>query len=140
LDDEMINQYIRRSEEEYEEFTRMDEERYAREKAYYSMPADAKKNYNYRLMKETEIPSWFIETVPSLLFSLKTQRLTRSTAVATATASRSTTATRPSTSRSSTWTTTTTTIPAATTTPLSKSPEDGRIKREGPKRTSISTS
>jgi len=65
----MINQYIRRSEEEYEEFNRMDEERYAQEKGYNSTPVDAKKSYKYRLMKEDEIPSWFIETVYCVLSS-----------------------------------------------------------------------
>jgi hypothetical protein len=44
----------------------MDEERYSIEKDIYSIPADAKKNYNYRLMKQNEIPSWFIEQPKNL--------------------------------------------------------------------------
>lgn len=39
----------------------MDEERYHREKEIYQIAPD-KKN-NYRLMKHSEIPSWFIDTV-----------------------------------------------------------------------------
>jgi len=31
----------------------MDEERYALEREYYTIPADAKKSYNYRLMKDS---------------------------------------------------------------------------------------
>lgn len=38
--------------EEYDEFTRMDEERYRIEREKYNVPPDAKKNYNYRLMKQ----------------------------------------------------------------------------------------
>jgi hypothetical protein len=44
----------------------MDEERYALEREHYAIPVDAKKSYNYRLMKDSEIPSWFIETVDLL--------------------------------------------------------------------------
>lgn len=42
----------------------MDQERYSLEREYFQVNAnDVKKHVNYRLMKETEIPSWFIETV-----------------------------------------------------------------------------
>ena len=37
----------------------MDEERYEREGDMYKMEKETKKS-NYRLMKEDEIPSWFI--------------------------------------------------------------------------------
>lgn len=57
----------------------MDEERYAWEKKYYNVPADPKKHVNYRLMKENEIPSWFIETVVYKLFSPKIRRGTKNT-------------------------------------------------------------
>jgi hypothetical protein len=38
----------------------MDEERYRVERDHYNVPAEVKKNFNYRLMKQNEIPSWFI--------------------------------------------------------------------------------
>ena len=50
----------------------MDEERYVKEKEIYNLLTDeTKKSGNYRLMRDNEIPSWFIETVPICLFSLK---------------------------------------------------------------------
>ena len=57
----------------------MDEERMGYERDYYHIPLEVKKNYNYRLMKEDEIPSWFIETVSSNLFSQRIWMRIRST-------------------------------------------------------------
>ena len=88
----------------------MDEERYEAEKKMYKNFKERKedsnsgddeeeedesnmKTSNYRLMAEDEIPSWFVEAVPMVLFSPKQQKSSRNTAEATESASRSTTAT-----------------------------------------------
>ena len=55
-DDEMINKFISRDEQEFERFGEMDEERYVKEKEIFPNFMDAqddKKTINYRLMDES---------------------------------------------------------------------------------------
>ena len=52
-----------------------------------------KRTVNYRLMTEEEIPSWFVEAVPILLYSPRPRWIIRSTGEEIECESRSTTAT-----------------------------------------------
>jgi hypothetical protein len=72
----------------------MDERRFTLEKDIYQIPEDNRKNCNYRLMRENEIPSWFIETVIYHICSRKTWISTRSMAEVIEFASRLTTVMR----------------------------------------------
>ena len=63
----MINKILARDEEEFERFTRMDEERYLAQPEYYRSDAkgedDDSEQANGRLMSDDEIPKWFKDTV-----------------------------------------------------------------------------
>ena len=66
--DDTINMYLKRSHEEYEYFTKMDEERYEREVDMYPGFVDPRTDgkdgsTNYRLLGDDEIPEWMMETV-----------------------------------------------------------------------------
>lgn len=63
--DDQVNELIARSQEEYEIFTRMDQERYVREnrdarlkEIHQHYPHVNLANVNYRLMQEWEVPEW----------------------------------------------------------------------------------
>jgi hypothetical protein len=65
LNDDQVNELIARSPEEYEIFTRMDQERYIREnrdarlrEIHEHNPQANLANVNYRLMQEWEVPEW----------------------------------------------------------------------------------
>jgi hypothetical protein len=60
----MINKILSRNEEEFDRFTKMDEERYRAEPLYYSNIKEEGEDDDVnpgtcRLMKEDEIPQWF---------------------------------------------------------------------------------
>lgn len=63
--DDQVNELIARTPEEYEIFTRMDQERYVREnrdarlkEIHQRYPQVNLANVNYRLMQEWEVPEW----------------------------------------------------------------------------------
>ena len=67
LNDEQINEYIARNDEEFNKFQEMDQERYKREKKdeklkeikeKLNLTDEQIKNVNYRLLQEYEVPDW----------------------------------------------------------------------------------
>lgn len=81
-DDEMINKYISRDEQEFEEFSRMDEKRYDEEAVsgrypHYKDPRTQETYFNYRLLGDDEVPEWLIETVALRLTSEEDRRRER---------------------------------------------------------------